>query len=43
VKLVSRAGESERDFRLRLHQAARESRDAAVEKLRASYAPKAPA
>ena len=40
VKLVSRAGESERDFRLRLHQAARESRDAAVEKLRASYAPK---
>ena len=41
VKLISRAGESERDFRLRLHQAARESRDAAVEKLRASYAPKA--
>jgi len=40
VKLVSRAGESERDFRLRLHQAARESRDAAVDKLRSSYAPK---
>ena len=39
VKLTSRAGESERDFRLRLAQAARESRDAAVEKLRASYAP----
>jgi hypothetical protein len=40
VKLTSRAGESERDFRLRLSQAARESRDAAVERLRASYAPK---
>jgi len=40
VKLTSRAGESEKDFRLRLSQSARESRDAAVEKLRASYAPK---
>ena len=40
AKLTSRAGETERDFRLRLAQAARESRDAAVEKLRASYAAK---
>jgi hypothetical protein len=40
VKLTSRAGESERDFRLRLSQSAREARDAAVEKLRASYAGK---
>ena len=40
AKLTSRAGESERDFRVRLSQAARESRDAAVDKLRASYAPK---
>jgi hypothetical protein len=38
LKLTSAAGESERDFRLRLQQAARESRDAAVEKLRARYA-----
>ena len=40
VKLTSRAGESERDFRLRLSQAARESRDAEVQKLRGKYAPK---
>jgi hypothetical protein len=40
AKLTSRTGETELDFRLRLSQAARESRDAAVEKLRASYAPK---
>jgi len=40
VKLTSQAGESERDFRARLSHAGRESRDAAVEKLRASYAPK---
>ena len=40
AKLTSRAGETERDFRLRLAQAAREARDAAVEKLRASYAGK---
>jgi hypothetical protein len=32
--------ESERDFRLRLQQAGRESRDAAVQKLRDSYAGK---
>lgn len=38
--LTSRAGESERNFRLRLQQAVREQRDAAVEKLRRSYTPK---
>jgi hypothetical protein len=37
---ASRPGESERDFRLRLGQRAREARDAAVEKLRAKCAPK---
>jgi hypothetical protein len=36
----SRAGESERDFRVRLTQASREQRDAAVEKLRQKYAPR---
>jgi hypothetical protein len=40
VKRTSQAGESEKDFRVRLSQSARESRDAAVERLRASYAPK---
>lgn len=34
---VSRAGEDERDFRIRLQQAAREKRDAAVEALRQKY------
>jgi hypothetical protein len=38
---VSRLGESERDFRIRTQQSAREARDAQVEKLRAQYAPKA--
>jgi hypothetical protein len=38
--LSSKAGESERDFRIRLRDAAREARDQAVEKLRAKYAPK---
>ncbi len=38
---VSRLGESERDFRIRTQQAAREARDTQVEKLRAKYAPKA--
>jgi hypothetical protein len=38
--MVSRPGESERDFRVRLRQASHERRDAAVEKLRARYAPK---
>lgn len=36
----SNPGESERDFRLRLQQHAREQRDAAAEKLRQKYAPK---
>jgi Helicase HerA, central domain len=36
----SKPGEDEATFRLRLSQAARESRDAAVEKLRTKYAPK---
>jgi hypothetical protein len=38
MKLTSRSGESERDFRIRLQVAARESRDEKVEKLRAKYA-----
>jgi hypothetical protein len=38
--LTSKPGESERDFRIRVQQAAHETRDAAVEKLRARYAPK---
>jgi len=37
---VSRPGESERDFRLRLGQQAREKRDAEVERLRQRYAAK---
>jgi len=37
---VSRAGESERDFRVRLQQRAREERDAFAETLRKKYAPK---
>jgi hypothetical protein len=40
LKLVSRPEESERDFRIRLQQAAHEARDAAADKLRAKYAPK---
>jgi len=38
--IVSNPGESERDFRVRLQQIAREQRDEAVEKLRRKYAPK---
>jgi hypothetical protein len=38
--LISNVDESERDFRVRVSQAAREGRDAAVEKLRTKYAPK---
>lgn len=38
--LVSRPGESERDFRIRVQQAAREARDQAVAKLEARYEPK---
>lgn len=37
AKLYSRYGESEREFRLRLSQAARELRDAEVDKLRVRY------
>ena len=40
LKLISRPGESERDFRIRVQQATREARDAQVEKLRAKYAPR---
>ena len=40
MKLTSTSGESERDFRIRLQMAARESRDEQVEKLRAKYATK---
>ena len=40
LKLTSTPGETERDFQIRVTQAAREARDAEVEKLRARYAPK---
>jgi len=40
LKQVSKPGESEKDFRLRIGQAGRETRDAMVEKLRLKYAPK---
>ena len=40
LNVVSNPGESERDFRVRLQQLAREGRDDAVEKLRQKYAPK---
>jgi hypothetical protein len=40
VQLVSRPEEAERDFRIRVRQALHEERDAAVEKLRARFAPK---
>ncbi|MBL8875245.1 MAG: ATP-binding protein [Phycisphaerae bacterium] len=39
----SKPGESEKDFRLRLDQSSREARDAALEKIRAKYAPKSAA
>ena len=38
--LVSQPGEAEGQFRVRLQQAARESRDSAVERMRQQYAPK---
>jgi len=38
--LLSNPGETERDFRLRLQQAAKEARDAELDRLRAKYAPK---
>ena len=37
LKLYGRPGESERDFRVRCDQAAREQRDAAVDKLKTKY------
>jgi hypothetical protein len=40
LKLSSKPGESERDFRARLAQVGREQRDAEIAKLRAKYAPK---
>ena len=40
TKEVSKAGESERDFRIRLQQSGREQRDKGVESLRQKYAPK---
>jgi Helicase HerA, central domain len=40
LNIVSNPGETERDFRVRLQQIAREQRDEAVEKLRRKYAPK---
>ena len=40
LKAISNPHESERDFRVRLQQTAREQRDAAVERLRQKYAPK---
>jgi hypothetical protein len=39
-KALSRPGESEGDFRVRLREASREGRDEATEKLRKKYAPK---
>lgn len=40
LKMVSLPGEDERDFRIRLGQAARETRDEMTEALRKKYAPK---
>jgi len=40
MKFVSKPGESERDFQARIQHAGRETRDAAVEKLRERYAAK---
>lgn len=40
AQLVSRPGESEADFRLRLRQSTREARDGAVDELSQKYAPK---
>ncbi len=40
LDVASNPGESERDFRVRLQQHAREQRDEAAEKLRQKYAPK---
>jgi Type IV secretion-system coupling protein DNA-binding domain len=40
LKAISNPHESERDFRVRLQQVAREQRDSAIERLRQKYAPK---
>jgi hypothetical protein len=40
LEIASNPGESERDFRVRLQQRAREQRDEAAEKLRQKYAPR---
>jgi hypothetical protein len=40
MKLVSKPGETERDFQARIQLAGREARDVAVQKLRERYAPK---
>ncbi len=40
LDLLSKPGESERDFRIRLHLSGHERRDAAIEALRAKYASK---
>lgn len=40
LQLVSAPGESEREFRIRMQQAAHEKRDVLVERVRQSYAPK---
>lgn len=40
LKAISKPGESEGDFRIRIGQGFREQRDGSVEKLRAKYAPK---
>jgi len=40
LKIASNPGESERDFRVRLQQVAREQRDVALEKLKQKLAPK---
>jgi hypothetical protein len=40
LKQVSKSGESERDFRIRLQQAGREARDELKAKLQAKYGPK---
>jgi len=40
LKLIAAPDESERDFRLRIQQVAREQRDAALDALRKKYAPK---
>src|SRR5258705_9158278 len=40
LEIASNPGESERDFRIRLQQLAREQRDERIERLRQKYAPK---